>query len=80
MADYLLSLSPDFNKLTIRKMLISIIVGLLLALIFGKITVKEIKEYVRKYTTRKGNDSTGGKESEFKKGEEGEDKDRGTGK
>ena len=34
-------------------MLITIIVGMLLALIFGKITVKEVKAYVRKYTTGK---------------------------
>ena len=71
-------------------MLISIIVGILLALIFGKITVKEIKEHVRKYTTRRdkttgGSDSAGGDngaggEEDVKKGEEGEDKDRGTGK
>ena len=65
-------------------MIISIIVGILLTLIFGKITVKEIKEHVRKYTTGRGNttggsDSKGGEE-DVKKGEEGEDKDRGTGK
>jgi hypothetical protein len=64
MADNLLSLPQDFNKLNRSEMLISIIVGLLLALIFGKITVKEIKEHVRKHTERKGNDNTGGKESE----------------
>ena len=30
-------------------MLITVIVGILLTLIFGKITIKEIKEHVRKY-------------------------------
>ena len=40
-------------------MLISLIVGLVLALIFGKITVKEIKNYVRKYTERKSGDNPG---------------------
>ena len=40
-------------------MLISLIVGLVLALIFGKITVKEIKQHVRKYTERKSGDNPG---------------------
>ena len=30
-------------------MLISLIIAMLLALIFGKVTIKEIKEYVRKH-------------------------------
>jgi hypothetical protein len=40
-------------------MLISIIIATLIGLIFGKITVKEIKEYVRKHTERAGNTEGG---------------------
>jgi hypothetical protein len=40
-------------------MLISLIIATVLALIFGKITVKEIKQHVRKYTERKSGDNPG---------------------
>ena len=43
-------------------MLISIAIAFILAVIFGKITIKEIKQYVRKHTGREdcsGGDSTG---------------------
>lgn len=58
-------------------MLITIIVGMLLALIFGKITVKEVKEYVRKYTT--GKRDKAGEENVLTKGKKGEEQDCGTG-
>ena len=51
MADYLLSLRRlgiKFRRQK-QKMLISLIIVMLLALIFGKVTIKEIKEYVRKH-------------------------------
>ncbi|MBQ3207342.1 MAG: hypothetical protein IJB38_04955 [Bacteroidales bacterium] len=69
MADYLLSLRGVKQE---DNMLISLIVGLVLALIFGKITVKEIKHYVRKYTERhgKGNSAAAGN---GEKGEEGKE-------
>ena len=35
------------------------IIAAIVALLFGKITIKEIKEYVRKYTKRSGNDDSG---------------------
>ena len=41
-------------------MLIITTIVLILALIFGKITVKEIKEHVRKYRKGNGTGSTGG--------------------
>ena len=70
MADYLLSLQGV--KQEYDNMLISLIVGLVLALIFGKITVKEIKHYVRKHTERhgKGNSAAAGN---GEKGEEGKE-------
>ncbi len=37
-------------------MLITTVIVLVLALIFGKITIKEIKEHVRKYKKRGGSD------------------------
>ena len=40
-------------------MLISLIIATVLALIFGKITVKEIKQHVIKYTERKSGDNPG---------------------
>ena len=55
MADYLLSLRGV--KQEYDNMLISLIVGLVLALIFGKITIKEIKHYVRKHAERYGEGS-----------------------
>jgi hypothetical protein len=56
-------------------MLISLIVGLVLALIFGKITVKEIKNYVRKHTEGFGTGSSGnsGNSGTGKGGEEGKE-------
>jgi hypothetical protein len=56
-------------------MLISLIVGLVLALIFGKITVKEIKNYVRKHTEGFGTGSSGnsGNSGAGKGGEEGKE-------
>jgi hypothetical protein len=53
-------------------MLISLIVGLVLALIFGKITVKEIKNYVRKHTEGFGTGSSGNSGT-GKGGEEGKE-------
>ena len=44
---------------------------MLLALIFGKITVKEVKEYVRKYTT--GKRDKAGEENVLTKGKKGEE-------
>ena len=44
-------------------MLILTTLVLTLALIFGKITIKEIKEYVRKHREGNGADNTGGKHS-----------------
>ena len=41
-------------------MLITTAIVLLLALLFGKITFKEIKEYVRKRKDGRGNECTGG--------------------
>ena len=58
-------------------MLTAIIVSLILALIFGKITVKEIKGYVRKYTARKRDKA--GEENELAQGKKGEEQDCGTG-
>jgi hypothetical protein len=56
-------------------MLISLIVATVLALIFGKITVKEIKQYVRKYTERKSGDDPGesGNSGITEGGEEGKE-------
>jgi hypothetical protein len=67
-------------------MLITVIVGILLTLIFGKITIKEIKEHVRKYTngdrgnSTGGSNSAGGEEGKLEKGKEGEGEDCGAGK
>ena len=58
-------------------MLITIIVGMLLALIFGKITVKEVKAYVRKYTT--GKRDKAGEENVLTQGKKREEQDCGTG-
>ena len=44
-------------------MLILTAIVLITALIFGKITIKEIKEYVRKHREGNGADNTGGKHS-----------------
>ena len=44
-------------------MLILTTIVLILALLFGKITIKEIKEYVRKHREGNGADNTGGKHS-----------------
>ena len=44
-------------------MLILTTIVLILALLFGKITIKEIKEYVRKHREGNGADKTGGKHS-----------------
>ena len=40
-------------------MIISLVVATLLAILFGRITIKEIKEYVRKHKDRTGRDSSG---------------------
>ena len=45
------------------KMLITMIIATIVALLFGKITIKEIKEYVRKHREGNGADNTGGKHS-----------------
>lgn len=44
-------------------MLVLTALVLLAALIFGKITIKEIKEYVRKHREGNGADNTGGNNS-----------------
>jgi hypothetical protein len=41
-------------------MLITMIIAAIVALLFGKITIKEIKEYVRKHTNESGNSQPGG--------------------
>ena len=53
---------------------------LLIAFLFGKVTVKEIKKKEKKRTERYRGDSTGEQEGTIKEGEEGKDKDRGDGK
>ena len=53
-------------------MLIALITTILIALIFGKITYKEIKEYVRKGTEKKRSEE-GGKEGEENGGDGEED-------
>jgi hypothetical protein len=66
MADYLLSLRAELQDEHLTKtgdMLILTIIVLILALLFGKITIKEIKEYVRKHREGNGADNTGGKHS-----------------
>jgi hypothetical protein len=41
-------------------MLITVIIATVVALLFGKITIKEIKEYVRKHTKESGDSESGG--------------------
>ena len=42
------------------KMLITMIIATIVALLFGKITIKEIKEYDRKHTQGAGDSESGG--------------------
>jgi hypothetical protein len=46
-----------------RNMLIMLCIAAIVALLFGKISYKEIKKYVRKYTEGHGTDSPGGNNS-----------------
>ena len=59
MADYLYlcrSLNEAIGFRIDEKMLIATAIVLILALLFGKITIKEIKEYVRKRKNGRGTD------------------------
>ena len=42
------------------KMLITMVIATIVALLFGKVTIKEIKEYVRKHTKESGSSESGG--------------------
>ena len=41
-------------------MLITMVIATIVALLFGKVTIKEIKEYVRKHTKDSGSSESGG--------------------
>lgn len=51
-------------------MLITLTIAIVIALIFGKITIKEIKEHVRKYTEKELSEK-GNKEGEGDKHDQG---------
>ena len=58
-------------------MLITLTIAIVIALLFGKITIKEIKEYVRKHT-EKDLSEEGNKGREGDQGGEGDKYDGGT--
>jgi hypothetical protein len=56
---YLCGGSDRSNSVRTAGMLISLTIAIIIALLFGKVTVKEIKEYVRKRTKGTGSDCSG---------------------